>query len=163
MAKKSKNKDNNAARPFSPRINNKKAGFNYHFLEKLEAGMMLEGTEVKSLRNGKASLDEAYCRFRDGELFLMECNIAEYSHGNIYNHPPKRPRKLLIHKRQLRQIEIKLKQKGLTVVPTRIYFNDRGLAKCEIALAQGKTQGDKRDKMKEQQQQRDIKRVMSRF
>ncbi|MBI9016998.1 MAG: SsrA-binding protein SmpB [Phycisphaerae bacterium] len=163
MAKKGKKKENKADKPFSPRINNKKARFNYHFIEKLETGVVLEGTEVKSLRNGKASLDEAYCRIRGGELFLLECNISEYSHGNIYNHVPKRPRKLLIHKRQIRQIEIKLNQKGLTVVPTRIYFNDRGLAKVEIAIAQGKSQSDKRDKMKSQQQERDVKRAMSRY
>ncbi len=156
-----KKKANEPGSPFSPRIKNKKASFNYHFLEKLEAGLVLEGTEVKSLRQSKVTMDEAYCRIRSGELFLLGCNISPYEHGNIQNHEPKRPRKLLVHKSELRKIEMKLAQKGLTLVPVAIYFKN-GYAKVEIALAQGKAQYDKRDKMKKQQTERDIKREIRR-
>ena len=146
----------------SPSIKNKKARFDYHLLEKLEAGIVLLGTEVKSLRQGKASLEEAYCRMSRGELYLVGCNIAQYDHGNITNHEPTRQRKLLIHKRELRKIEIKLSQKGLTVVPMRIYFS-RGLAKIEIALAEGKSRGDKRDKIKQREMDRDVQRAVRRW
>ena len=161
MSKKT-NKTDQADSAYSPRITNKKARYNYHLLEKLEAGIVLEGTEVKSLRQGKASLDEAFCRIRGGELYLLGCNISLYDHGNIANHEPLRPRKLLIHRRELHKIEVKLNQKGLTLVPTRIYFN-RGYAKVEIAVAQGKTHADKRDKLKKQQVNRDIDRTMRKW
>ena len=161
MSKKSKKKEHGDS-AYSPRIINKKARFNYHLIEKLEAGIVLEGTEVKSLRQGKASLDEAFCRIRGGELYLLGCNISLYDHGNIANHEPLRPRKLLIHRRELHKIEVKLNQKGLTLVPTRIYFT-RGFAKVEIALAQGKTHADKRDKLKKQQISRDMDRSMRKW
>jgi SsrA-binding protein len=146
---------------FSPTIANKKARFNFHLLEKLEAGIALLGTEVKSLRQGKASLDEAYCRIRSGELYLIGCTISIYEHGNLANHEPGRPRKLLVHKRELAKIETKLAQKGLTLIPVRIYFN-RGLAKVEIALAQGKTHQDKRDKLRDRQADREIRQAIGR-
>ncbi len=146
---------------YSPRIKNKKARFNYHILEHFEAGIILEGTEVKSLRQGKASLDESFCRIRGGELFLLGCNISPYDHGNIANHEPVRPRKLLVHRREINKLETKLNQKGLTLTPLQIYFT-RGLAKVEIGVAQGKTHADKRQKLKNQQVDRDIKRAMRR-
>ena len=126
MSKKSKKKSESGAG--EAKIVNKKARFNYTLLEKLEAGMVLTGTEVKSLRQGRASLEEAFCRIQSGELYLLGCNIAVYDHGNIMNNEPTRKRKLLVHKRELKKIETKLTQKGLTVVPLRIYFS-RGLAK----------------------------------
>ena len=163
MSKKQKNKKDDKSTPHSPRINNKKARFNFHILEKLEAGMVLVGTEVKSLRQGKASLDEAFCRIRNGELYLIGCNIAKYDHGNISNHEPVTPRKLLVHRRELHKIEVKLNQKGLTLVPLRIFFNSRGFAKIEVALCQGKTFADKRQKLKTDQTNRDMKRAMSKW
>jgi len=160
MSKKKEKSDQQPAK-YTPTIHNKKARFDYHLIEKLEAGIVLAGTEVKSLRNGKASLEEAYCRLRGDELYLIGCNIALYEHGNIANHEPLRPRKLLVHRRELKKIESKLTQKGLTMVPLRIYFS-HGLAKVEIALAQGKKFGDKRSKLKERQMDRDVKRALKR-
>jgi len=162
MGKKPHKSDSSGKAAGGPRIVNKKAGFNFDLLEKLESGIVLLGTEVKSLRQGKASLEEAFCRIRAGELYLVGCNIAVYDHGNIMNHHPTRERKLLVHKRELQKIESKLSQKGLTMVPTRIYFS-RGLAKVEIALARGKTYSDKRDKMKDRQMKRDVGREMNRY
>ena len=146
---------------YTPRIVNKKARFNYHLLEKLEAGIVLTGTEVKSLRQGKASLEEAFGRIRGGELYLLGCTISTYDHGTMTNHEPLRPRKLLVHRRELDKLEVKLSQKGLTLVPTKIYFT-RGLAKVELALATGKSHGDKRQKMKQRDSDRDLQRAMRR-
>ena len=160
MSKKS-DKTKQDAFKHIPIIKNKKARFNYQILEKLETGIVLRGTEVKSLRAGKASLEEAFCRIRNGELFLIGCTIQLYEHGNLMNHEPTRTRKLLIHKRELKKLEVKVLQKGLTIVPTRIYFT-RGIAKVEIATARGKTTGDKREKMKERDINRDIQRQMKR-
>lgn len=124
--------------------------------------MVLKGTEVKSLRQGKVSLEEAYARIDGGELFLHGCTIMPYEHGNLLNHEPLRKRKLLVHRRELNKIESKLSQKGLTLVPVRIYFT-RGLAKIEIALATGKTLADKREKMKTRQIDRDIHRELKKY
>ena len=147
--------------PYRPTITNKKARFNYHLLEKLEAGIALVGTEVKSLREGKANLEESFCQIRDGELYLIGCTIAAYTHGNLVNHNPRRPRKLLVHRRELQKLETKVAQKGLTIVPLRIYFR-RGLAKVEIAIGQGKTHGDKREKIKEREAGREMRQAMER-
>ena len=154
-------KSGKAERSYTPAIINKKARHDYEFVEKLEAGIALVGTEVKSLRNGQASLNEAYCRIRDGELFLVGCNIAAYEYGNLANHDPHRLRKLLVRRRQIRQLETKLLQKGFTIVPARIYFA-HGLAKVEVVVARGKTQFDKRQKIKERQAQRDVTVAMKR-
>lgn len=163
MSKKTKNKPQGTqSGNSSPRIVNKKARFNFQLLEKLEAGIALQGTEVKSLREGRASLEEAYCRIQNGELYLIGCNIMPYTHGNLMNHEPMRPRKLLVHRRELHKLETKLVQKGLTLVPTRIYFK-RGLAKCEIAIARGKTTSDKREKLKDDQIKLDMSRAMKRW
>ena len=160
MSKKPKKSDQPGTK-YSPTIYNKKARFNFHLLEKLEAGIALLGTEVKSLRQGRASLEEAYCRLRGGELYLVGCNIGLYEHGNMLNHEPLRARKLLVHGRELKRIEVKMSQKGLTIVPIRIYFSE-GWAKVEIALAEGKTHGDKRDKIRDRQVTREIDREMKR-
>ena len=160
MSKKS-GKSENTSQKYSPTVTNKKARFNYHLLEKLEAGIALLGTEVKSLRQGHANLEEAFCRVRSGELFLLGCNIAKYEQANLDNHEPLRARKLLVHRRELVKIETKLNQKGLTLVPVRIYFT-RGLAKVELALAQGKSHRDKRESIKEREATREIRRVMGR-
>lgn len=160
MSKKT-DKNPNSSDKYSPTIKNKKARFNFHLLEKLETGIALTGTEVKSLRQGRANLEEAYCRVNDGELFLVGCTISLYEHGNLVNHEPTRIRKLLAHRREIKKLQSKVVQKGLTLVPLRIYFT-RGLAKVEIAIAQGKTHGDKRDKIKDRQVQRDIRQAMHR-
>ena len=162
MGRKIKKTEEGGGGAFRPTIVNKKAKYNFHLLERLEAGLVLVGTEVKSLRQGKASLEEAYCRIRGGELYLVGCTISQYEYGTMMNHEPGRDRKLLVHKRELKKIESKLVQKGLTMVPVRIYFS-RGRAKVEVALAQGKTHGDKRSKLKEKQVRRDISREIRKY
>ncbi len=139
-------------------IRNKKASFEYHLLDKYVAGIQLTGTEIKSIRNGKASIAEAYCIFIGNELWVRGMHIAEYSHGNIHNHLPKRDRKLLLNRSELKKLSKKLKEKGLTMVPTRLFINEKGLAKIEIALAKGKKLYDKREDMK----RKDAKREMGR-
>ncbi len=161
MSKKNK-KSQPVVKDYTPRIVNKKARFNYHVLEKLECGIVLAGTEVKSLRQGRVSMDESFCRIQDGELFLLGCNISPYDHGNIQNHTPVRPRKLLIHRKEIAKLESKALQKGLTIVPLRIYFT-RGWVKLEIGVAKGKSTADKRDKLKKRQSERDVKRAMSNY
>jgi len=146
---------------FTPNIVNKKARFQFVLLEKLEAGLALLGSEIKSVRAGQATLDDAYCRVRDGELFLIGATIAPYEHSNLLNHDPARLRKLLVHRREIKKLEAKAVQKGFTIVPLRIYFT-RGRAKIEIAVAQGKTFGDKREKIRDREMKRDIDRAMRR-
>jgi len=140
-------------------IKNRKAKFEYHFLSGFEAGMMLKGTEVKSLRKGEASLSDAYCMFIGGELYIKSLYIAEYAYGNIHNHETRRDRKLLLKKPELRKIEKKISEKGFTLVPYRIFFSERGYAKVEIFLAQGKKAYDKRDSIKDRDSKRDLDRV----
>jgi SsrA-binding protein len=136
---------------------NRKARFNYAIEETVEAGLALVGTEVKACRAGKANLSDAYAVVKDGEAWLMQCHIAEYSHGNRMNHDPLRPRKLLLHRREIERLNVKVAQEGRTLVPLRIYFK-HGLAKVEIAVARGKKLYDKRaDKAK-----RDADRAMQR-
>lgn len=140
-------------------ILNKRARFEYEFLDVLEAGMVLTGTEIKSLRAGNASITDAYCAFEQGELFLINAHIAEFKQGNINNHAPLRRRKLLLRRQELRKLENKLKDKGLTVVPVKIFESERGIAKIQIALAKGKKSFDKREDIKK----RDVEREMARF
>ncbi|MBM4103550.1 MAG: SsrA-binding protein SmpB [Planctomycetes bacterium] len=143
-----------------PVIQNKKAYFNFELVEKVEAGMLLVGTEVKSLRNKQCELDGAYARMTDKECWLVGCKIAQYEQAaDFANHDPMRKRKLLLHKAQLKKIRTKLDQRGFTLVPLRIYFNSRGLAKCELALARGKRQYDKRQKIQDKDQKRDLRRM----
>ncbi len=146
-----------------PKMENKKAFFNYEIVEKIEAGMSLQGSEVKSLRLGGADLNGCFARIDSMECWLMGCNIAPYKEANIRNHEPLRKRKLLLHKKQILKIGNKLQQKGLTLVPLRIYFNDRGFAKIELALATGKRQYDKREKLKQKQQKSDIDRSVKKY
>jgi SsrA-binding protein len=143
-----------------PVIQNKKAYFNFELVEKVEAGMLLVGTEVKSLRNKQCELDGAYARMTGNECWLVGCKIAAYEQAaDFANHDPMRKRKLLLHKAQLKKIRTKLDQRGFTLVPLRIYFNSRGLAKCELALARGKRQYDKRQKIQDKDQKRDLNRM----
>ncbi|MEI7490871.1 MAG: SsrA-binding protein SmpB [Bacteroidota bacterium] len=139
-------------------IKNRRASFEYFLLQEFTAGIMLTGTEIKSVREGKASIADAFCSFKGSELFVMNMHIAEYSLGTIYNHEPKRARKLLLTKRELHKLLVKVKERGLTIIPTLFYINDNGLAKLNIALAKGKHSYDKRDSLK----QKDIKREMDR-
>ena len=118
-------------------IRNKKASFEYEFLDKFVAGIVLKGTEIKSIREGKASLQEAYCHINKGELFIKSMHIAVYEQATHYNHEPLRERKLLLHKREIEKLDSKSKEKGLTIIPIRLYISDRGHAKVEIALARG--------------------------
>jgi SsrA-binding protein len=140
-------------------IKNKKAYFEYHILDKYECGIELLGTEIKSIRSGKANLTDGFCTFVGDELYAFNIHISEYSMGSFYNHEPKRNRKLLLTKKELRKLQIKTQDKGMTIVPLQIFFNERGFAKMEIALAQGKKLHDKRDTMKE----RDAKIEISRY
>lgn len=146
----------------APRILNKKVRYDYEILETLEAGIALTGSEVKSLRAGKASLDEAYAYVRDGELWLISCNISPYPMAGYAQHKPTRERKLLVHKRQLRKLEGKVVLKGFTIVPLAIYFNERGIAKVSIALARGKTHADRRADLKKRQHDRDMAQELRR-
>ena len=143
-----------------PRMVNKKAFRDYEIVEKVEAGMVLLGSEVKSLRSGGGDLSGSFARLVGDECWLIGCNIAIYTQAGNNNHEPLRRRKLLLHKRQIVKIATKLQQKGFTLVPLRIFFNDRGLAKIEIALAKGKRKYDKRDKITQHQQTNDMKRYL---
>lgn len=140
-------------------IKNKKAWFNYEFLEKFVAGIRLSGTEIKSIRQGKVSLVESYCSFLNHELFVHNMSIAEYSHRGYSNHIPDQDRKLLMNRKELNKLEKKVNEKGLTIVVLRIFINDRGLAKLEIALARGKREYDKREDLKKKDARRDMERL----
>jgi len=142
---------------------NKKAYRNFELIEKFEAGLKLLGTEVKSLRLGQADLNGSYARFEDQECWLVGASIAHYEQAGVRNHEPLRKRKLLLHKTELRKVRIKLEQRGFTFVPLRIYFNDRGLAKIELALARGKRQYDKLRTIAERTQKRDVDRDMKKY
>lgn len=143
-------------------IKNRKAKFNYEILDTYEAGIKLLGTEIKSIRQGKASLPESYCYFKDGELYVKNMTIAEYDHGNIMNHEPTRERKLLLHKRELKKLEAEMEKGNRTIVALNMYINEKGLAKMRIALAQGKKLHDKRNTLKEKQVKREMDRAMKR-
>ena len=130
-------------------IKNKQANFEYFIIEKYEAGIQLMGTEIKSIRAGKATITDGYCSFIGNELYLMNIHIAEYSFGSFYNHAPKRERKLLLNKKELKKIQGKLKDVGMTIIPLAIVINERGFAKVEIGIAKGKKMHDKRDTLKE--------------
>jgi SsrA-binding protein len=139
-------------------IRNKQAGFQYELLDKYIAGIVLKGTEIKSIREGKVSLQDGYCYLNNGELFAKGININVYAQGTHYNHEATRERKLLLKREEIRRLEGKVEEKGLTLIPTRLFINERGYAKVEIALARGKKLHDKRDSIKE----KDIKRELSR-
>lgn len=139
-------------------IRNKKASHDYEFLDKYIAGIKLTGTEIKSLRAGKAALTDSFCLFRDGELFIKGMHISEYWWGNINNHDPLRERKLLLTSRELRKIERKVKETGLTIIVTKVFINERGLAKAEIAVSKGKKEYDKRETLKRKDSERELDR-----
>jgi len=140
-------------------IKNRKASFEYKFLQGYEAGIMLTGTEIKSIRTGDANLNDAFCFFRKGELFIKNMYIAEYKLGTIYNHETRRLRKLLLKKDELKKLERRVSEKGFTIVPYRIYLSDRGLAKIDIQLSQGKKSYDKRDSIKAKDNKRELDRM----
>jgi len=142
------------------RFQNKKARYNYEVIEKLETGITLTGTEVKSLREGRASLEEAFARIVGGEIFLYGFRIDPYSHGNAMNHDPVRARKLLLHRREINKLAPKVVLRGQTLVPLSLYFNDRGLAKVSLALVKGKTHRDKRQDVKKRDHEREMARAM---
>ncbi len=143
-------------------IKNKKASHDYELLEKFVAGIKLAGTEIKSIRMGKAALADSYCFFSDGELFIRGMHIAEYWWGNLNNHDPLRERKLLLTKRELKRIERKVKETGLTIIVTKVFINDRGLAKAEIAISKGKKEYDKRQTIKRKDTERELDRIRKR-
>ena len=141
----------------APSVDNRRARFEYEFLERIEAGIVLTGTEIKSLRAGQTSISEAYARIRDGELWLLSMYVPPYKEGSFSNVEPNRPRKLLLHRKDIDRLAGRISEKGLTLVPTRLYFK-RGMAKVEIALAKGKKLWDKR----REERDRDVKREIAR-
>ncbi|BDC98572.1 SsrA-binding protein [Persicobacter psychrovividus] len=156
MAKQKNKKDR-----FSNNINikNRKARYEYEVIDKLSAGIVLKGSEIKSIREGQVTLGDAFCVFQKGELFVRHMHISPYSHGNSENHQDTRERKLLLNKTELQRWEQKMDEKGLTIVPLRLYLTGKGLAKVEVALARGKKLFDKRSTIKDKDVKRDLERV----
>lgn len=141
-------------------LRNKSATFEYFIEDKFDAGMVLTGTEVKSLRDGRVSFNDSYCLIDRGEMYVKGLHIAHYSFGSYSNHPPVRDRKLLLKKKEIARITQKLKDKGFTIIPLKIYFNERGFAKMQIGLAKGKKLHDKRESVKQRESEREIKRYL---
>lgn len=144
----------------SVNILNKRARFEYELLDKYEAGIVLTGTEIKSIRLSKASITESFCEFIEGELYIINMMIDEYKFGTFYNHKTKRERKLLLHRRELQKLGRKLKDAGNTIVPLKLYINEKGLAKLQIALARGKKLYDKRETIKDRENKRNLGRLL---
>jgi SsrA-binding protein len=145
-------------------IQNKKARYLYEILDKYTAGIVLTGTEIKSLRSSKASIAESFCEFNEkGELFVINATIEEYAFGNYYNHRPKAERKLLLNKRELKKLLKEVQSSGLTIIPLRLFINENGFAKMDIALAKGKKLFDKRDTIKDRDNKRDLDRIKKNF
>lgn len=144
-------------------IKNKRAEHEYFLMDRLTAGIVLTGTEIKSIRNGKASLADSYCSFKGDELFVIGMHIAEYDKGTYNNHDPKRDRKLLLTARELRKLKNKVQEKGLTIIPVVLFINEKGLAKLDIALARGKHYYDKRESLKTKDSKRDIEKQLKGF
>ncbi len=140
-------------------IRNRQAGFEFELLDKYVAGMVLRGTEIKSIREGKVSLQEGFCYFNDGELFAKGITINPYAQGTYYNHEAQRERKLLLKKTELAKLKTKVEEKGLTIIPLRLFINERGLAKLEIALGRGKKLHDKRNSIKERDAKRELDKL----
>lgn len=143
-------------------IKNKRASFEYNLLDRYVAGIRLLGTEIKSIREGKANINDSFCAFFEDGLYIRNMHIAEYSFGSFYNHEAKRDRQLLLTKKELKKLKEKGDDKGFTIVPVRIFISDRGFAKVEIALAQGKKDFDKRETLKEKENKREMDRAMKR-
>jgi SsrA-binding protein len=146
---------------FSDNINikNRQASFEFELLDKYVAGMVLMGTEIKSIREGKVNLQDGYCYINNGELFVKGINITPYAQGTHYNHAATRERKLLLKRSEIKKLEGKIEEKGLTLIPTRLFINDRGLAKLEIAIGRGKKLHDKRDSIRERDAKRELNRI----
>jgi SsrA-binding protein len=144
-------------------VQNKRAGHEFEIIERFEAGIMLKGSEIKSVRNGGGSITEAFCLIRDGEVFVKNMNIPEYSHGSYANHEVLRMRKLLLNKRELNKIDTKIRERGFSVIPIRLFINDRGFAKLEIGLGRGKKKFDKRESLKQKDSKREMDRVMKKY
>lgn len=140
-------------------IRNKQASFEYHFIDTYIAGMVLTGTEIKSIRQSKVQLQNAYCYIEESELWVIQMHISPYTEGTYYNHEPTRKRKLLLKKKEIRRLEKGLEEKGLTIVPVKLFVNERGFAKMEIALAKGKKLYDKREDLKAKDAKREIERI----
>ncbi|MGQ9620593.1 MAG: SsrA-binding protein SmpB [Bacteroidales bacterium] len=140
-------------------IKNKKATFDYEVIDRFIAGIVLTGTEIKSIREGRAALTDSYCQFRNSELYIKGMHVAEYTFGNIRNHDPLRERKLLLTRRELRRLEKKVKEAGFTLIVTKIFINEKGLAKAEIALAKGRKEYDKRETIKRKDAAREMERI----
>ncbi len=162
MGKKQKNAKHELKSGERQIVDNRKARHRFAVIDSLECGIVLRGSEVKSLRDGKVSLDEAYARVQDGEVWLVGCDIQEYANANMWNHEPRRPRKLLIKKREVLRFANQAKEKGLTLVPLKLYFNERGIAKVLVGLCKGKKLYDKREDQKKSDVKRDIQRAMRR-
>lgn len=158
-----RNPSKDAKKQDEPVVVNKKAYHNFELVEKFEAGLSLVGSEVKSLRAHQADLSGSYARLTNNECWLWGATIAQYEEAGEHNHEPTRKRKLLLHKHQIEKIRTKLQQRGFTLVPLKIYFNSRGFAKIELALAQGKRQYDKRRTITEKQQKKDVDRQMKKY
>ncbi|TQD39374.1 SsrA-binding protein SmpB [Haloflavibacter putidus] len=144
-------------------IKNRKARFNYEILDKYTAGIKLAGTEIKSIRQGKAGIAESFCEFHRGELYVINMHVEEYSHATHFNHNPKTERKLLLNKKELRKLEKQVTQSGLTIIPLRLFINDRGLAKLVIGLAKGKKVHDKRETIKDRESKRRLDRIKKEY
>ncbi len=144
-------------------VTNRKARHDFHILETFEAGIALAGTEVKSLREGKGNLKDSFARVDNGELYLYNMHISPYEKGNIYNKDPLRPRKLLMHKKQINRLFGQVKEKGLTLIPLKVYLNERGLVKVELALAKGKALYDKREDVKRRDASREMEKAFKEF
>lgn len=155
-----KNKNSGKKTPSRVAADNRKARHLYHIEDEFEAGLMLRGTEVKSLRNGEANIRESYAEEKDGELWLVNAHIPEFSHGNRFNHEPRRPRKLLMHRREIGRLAGAVQRQGYTLVPLKVYFNDRGRAKVLIGLGKGKNVRDKREDVKQRDWNRQKARLM---
>ncbi|HZN58863.1 MAG TPA: SsrA-binding protein SmpB [Planctomycetota bacterium] len=152
-----------AKKSTGPEYRNRRAFFEYVILEKVEAGLVLMGSEVKSIRGGQINLSDSYARVSDGEVHLVNCHIAEYKNAGAFGHEPLRARKLLLKRAEIRKLEKRTEEKGLTVIPLRLYFSARGIAKVELGIGKGKQHGDKRQATKERELDREIRREMSRY
>lgn len=144
-------------------IKNRKAKFQYEILDKYVAGIKLAGTEIKAIREGKAGIAESFCEFHRGELYVINMHVDEYSHATHFNHNPKSERKLLLNKQELRKLEKQINQSGLTIIPLRLFINDRGLAKLAIALCKGKKTHDKRETIKDRENKRRLDRIKKEY
>lgn len=150
-------------KPAELNIRNKRATFEYEIIDRYTAGLVLRGSEIKSVRDGKASINEAYCMFKDGELWVKNLNISEYKQASVWQHEPLRMRKLLLSKKELSKLLAKVKERGYTIIPLKMFMNERSFAKLEIALARGKKTHDKRNSIKAKDEKRDLDRSLRNY